>query len=442
MSAAAVDANFEDEGGEQKGQGLAVVGGSALEAITRGEIDMQVATAKRFPRSISKFKSDAVTMATLDEETAASCFYTLKRAGKVIEGPAVRLAEIVATCWGNIRTQARVIAEDGRFVTAQGIAWDMERNNLASMETQRRITNSKGHTYSDDMIGVTANAAAAIAYRNAVFKIVPNALVRAVYREARKAALGDAKTLVQRRQAAIEWFAKAGISLQQLLAYLERGGIDDIGLEELGILTGTRTAITEGTTTLDETFPPEALKSGTFGFGKKTQSETPAAADKDELADAEKRWADEKAAREAPATAEAPKQEAKAEASPADDKTEPKSKKGKKADEPAPADNQKAQLPFVLAQIAAAKSEDELKKLAPNMNFLATADKPKAMGAFAQRRAELEFADDEAPKADEDTAKAARVAEKLRKEQEFIERGKKAKEEAQQKLPAGMDDGS
>lgn len=230
---------------------------TALERITRGEVDMQVATAHRFPRSIKAFKEEALSMATLDQETAASCFYCVPRDGKTIEGPGVRLAEIVASCWRNLRAEARVVDEDGKFVTSQGTAWDIERNVLVRMEVKRRITNKKGQRYSDDMIVTTGNAASAIAFRNAVFKVVPSAYTKAIYEEVRKVAAGDAKTLTVRRDAAFAWFAKSGVAKDRVLGVLGKKGMDDVGLDDLVTLTGLRTAIAEGTTSVEEAFPTE-----------------------------------------------------------------------------------------------------------------------------------------------------------------------------------------
>ncbi len=50
---------------------------TALEAVTRAEIDIQVATAKRFPRSISRFVAEAKSMVNLDPDLAAQCTYVL-----------------------------------------------------------------------------------------------------------------------------------------------------------------------------------------------------------------------------------------------------------------------------------------------------------------------------------------------------------------------------
>src|SRR5690348_6841125 len=68
----------------------------ALSAVDRASIDMQIATAKQYPRSITAALREATELATLDEETAKTMLYALKRGGKVIPGPSVRLAEILA----------------------------------------------------------------------------------------------------------------------------------------------------------------------------------------------------------------------------------------------------------------------------------------------------------------------------------------------------------
>lgn len=233
---------------------------SFIESQSRGEVDVQIATAKRFPRSVKRFVAKATELATLDEETAQSCFYSLPRDGKNIEGPSARLAEIVAASWGNIRAQANIIDEDGGFITAQGICWDLENNVAVSTEVRRRITQKNGRRFSDDMIGVTANAACSIALRNAVFKVVPMALVRPVYRKAREVAIGNADTLNDRRQKMIAYFGKMGVRPEQICAKVEKAGIEDIGLDEIGILIGISTAIKEGDTTIDEQFPAAAPK--------------------------------------------------------------------------------------------------------------------------------------------------------------------------------------
>ena len=232
---------------------------SALEALARGEIDIQITTAKRFPRSVRQFRDDALSMATISEETAAACFYALKRDGRTIEGPSVRLAEIVASAWGNMRVEGRVIDTDESFVTCKGTAWDLQRNVALSVEVKKRITNRQGKRYGDDMIAVTSNATTSIAIRNAIFRVIPAAYTQDLYRECRRVAVGDASTLADRRDRALAHFGKLGIDAARVCAALEVRGEADITLEHLATLQGWRTSLRDGEAELDTIFPPAAI---------------------------------------------------------------------------------------------------------------------------------------------------------------------------------------
>ena len=233
---------------------LEVTTHSAVEAITRGEIDVQIATAKRFPRSLKTFKDRALEMATLDQDTAESCIYALPRDGKTIEGPSARLAEILASAYGNMRIEGRPVDDDGRFITARGTAFDIQNNVLIAFETKRRITSKNGKRFSDDMVGVTSNAATSIAIRNAVLKVVPKAFWGPVYEACRQVAVGDASTLVKRRDTMLTYFLKLGVIHEKVFRLLEVKGVEDITLEHMGTLKGLATAIKEGDTTVDEAF--------------------------------------------------------------------------------------------------------------------------------------------------------------------------------------------
>ena len=220
----------------------------------REEVDIQIATARRFPRSLKSFLQKTMTMATLDEETAASCFYSLKRGGKLIEGPSIRLAEIAASSWGNIRFSGRVVAEEHDCVVAVGTAHDLETNVVTSIEVRRRILDRDGKRFNSDMIVTTGNAATAIAMRNVIFKIIPKSYIDTIWAAAKKVAVGDATTLITRRQKALEHFQKMGVSKELVLQYLEKTGIEEIGLNEIEKLLGLIQALKDGETTIEKVF--------------------------------------------------------------------------------------------------------------------------------------------------------------------------------------------
>jgi hypothetical protein len=238
-------------------EGRLVAEDSTISLLNRSEIEQQIATARRFPRSVKKFRDEALQMVTLSESIAEQCIYALPRDGKTIEGPSARFAEVIASAWGNCRAGARVVDDTGEFVTAQGVFHDLERNVAITYEVQRRITDKRGNRYKADMIGVTANAACSIALRNAILKGVPKAFWEDMYTEARKVIMGDIKTLANRRATAVAMFQKFGVSVEQILLKLgitTGGGVEDIGLEHLVVLKGLLTAIKEGDTSAEEAF--------------------------------------------------------------------------------------------------------------------------------------------------------------------------------------------
>lgn len=228
----------------------------SLAALTRSEIDVQIATAKQYPRNLANVLGNIETLATMDEEIAGSCFYTLRRQGKIIEGASVRMAEIIASSWGNLRVQARIIGNDGKMITAQGVCHDLESNYAVSAEVKRRITDKMGHTFSEDMQVVTGNAACAIAMRNALFKVVPAALVKKVIDKAKKVSLGESMTLETSRAKMLQYFKTIGIEEKQIFDYLSIKKLDEITIDMVIELRGLANAIKEGTTTAKEAFAP------------------------------------------------------------------------------------------------------------------------------------------------------------------------------------------
>lgn len=236
-----------------------------LQAINRAEVDMQISTAKQYPRDLNAVLNKIATYATMDKETAEDCFYVLRRKDAngqdtVIEGLSVRMAEIIAGAWGNLRVQTRIIGNDGRMITAQAVCHDLETNFAVSKEVKRSIMTKKGYTYSQDMQVVTGNAAASIAFRNAVLTVIPKAVTKRIINEVKQVALGQSIDLETSRQNIIQYFAKLGVSQQQLFDYLGIKKLEEIDKQSVFELRATANAIKEGTTTVQETFVRPAVE--------------------------------------------------------------------------------------------------------------------------------------------------------------------------------------
>ena len=257
---------------------LEVLQTGALSELNRSEIDIQIATAKQYPRDLKKVLGNIRALATMDEETAEDCFYALKRGygndASLIEGLSVRLAEIFASSWGNLRVQTRIIGNDGKTITAQGVCHDLETNVAVCTEVKRRITNKQGQTFSEDMQVVTGNAASAIAFRNAIFKVIPKAYTKKVIEEIKQVALGEANNHEMKRQSTIKWFEARGVALDEILQSIEADCVESIDAEKLLTLRATCTAIKEGTTTIQETFKAKKNDSAAYADSLKNKATT------------------------------------------------------------------------------------------------------------------------------------------------------------------------
>ena len=231
-----------------------------VDAVERANVDSQVATAKRYPRNIKRSIDNSIVMATMDSETAQSCGYALPRGGKPITGPSVHLAKIVVSNWGNMRTEAKVVQITDKQIISRGTCWDLEANVTSAFEVRRSIVDSKGKRYSDDMITVTGNAANSIAYRNAVFSVVPKAVVDKVYKAAQRFITGDLsdeEKLIKRRTDAINHFNEEwGITEAEVIRLCGKQTVNQIRANEIALLLGMAQSLKDGDTTVDDLMKP------------------------------------------------------------------------------------------------------------------------------------------------------------------------------------------
>jgi hypothetical protein len=106
------------------------------------------------------------------------------------------------------------------------------------------------------MIGVTGNAAASIALRNAILAGIPQAYWRMAYLAALKTAMGTTETFATKRKRAMDWFAERGVLASRVYAALGVKGAADIGGDQILMMAGWKTAIDVEGVKPDEIFPP------------------------------------------------------------------------------------------------------------------------------------------------------------------------------------------
>ena len=236
----------------------------------KATIDMQISTAKAYPRNIKRSMENAIAIVTIDQETAKTCTYSVPRGGKPITGPSVHLAKILAQVWGNLRVESKVVSIDSKQITSEAVCFDLENNLAIKAQVKRSIMGKTGR-FSDDMITVTGNAANSIALRNAVLSVIPRAIVDKVYNSAKQAITGDVSDeakLISRRKQVVDGLKDTfSVTEKEILTAIGKAAINHITSDDLVVLIGIGTAIKDGDTTVEMAFR------GTKAVEKKTPQE-------------------------------------------------------------------------------------------------------------------------------------------------------------------------
>lgn len=236
-------------------------------ALVRAEIDMQISTAHAYPRNVVACRDELVALVTLDLDVAESCVYSLPRDGKAVTGPSVRLAEMAITAWRNTKCAWRVTNETDSYVECEGIAHDMEKNVVFSGYARRMLLDRYGKRYSPSMVQTTTQACGAIAYRNAVFKVIPAALINPAIKAARQYILDNVGDYQQKIPDLARAMEGVGVSIPLLCRYFNLDKIDDISADQYVTTKGIYSAIVAGDTVAGDYFgtaktAPEKKKSG------------------------------------------------------------------------------------------------------------------------------------------------------------------------------------
>lgn len=223
-------------------------------------IDVQIATAKTYPRNLKRAVDNSIAIVTMDQETASTCTYSLPRGGKPVTGPTVHLAKVLAQQWGNLRCEAKVVEIGQKQITSQAVAFDLENNLAIKVEVKRSIMSKTGR-FNDDMITMTGNAANAIALRNAILAVIPRAVVDKVYNEAKRTITGDLSDqtkLLAKRKKVFDGFKETyALTEQEILSAIGKAAVEHITQDDLVVLIGIGQAIKDGETTVNDAFRPK-----------------------------------------------------------------------------------------------------------------------------------------------------------------------------------------
>ncbi|WP_199256845.1 hypothetical protein [Alteribacillus sp. YIM 98480] len=115
---------FENQA-QPQGQGGIMAQSSSSREME--EVKGQIFMAKQFPRNI--FQSEQRILDNCKRPSLAEvAIYQYPRGGTRVEGPSIRLAEVLAQNWGNLSFGVKELEQREGESTAMAYAWDLETN--------------------------------------------------------------------------------------------------------------------------------------------------------------------------------------------------------------------------------------------------------------------------------------------------------------------------
>jgi len=146
------------------------------------EIQAMVFMAKQFPRNQIQ-AADRIINACTRQTLADSAVYSYPRGGQNIEGPSIRLAEVLAQNWGNLDFGIRELSQENGVSTVEAYAWDLETNVRQAKVFQvvhKRVSKGGAKTLTDprDIYEMVANQGSR-RLRACILSVIPGDIVEA-----------------------------------------------------------------------------------------------------------------------------------------------------------------------------------------------------------------------------------------------------------------------
>lgn len=239
-------------------------------ATTRQAQEVQAAmiVARKFPRDEQKAIAKIMN-ACKRMSLAEMSQYEYARGGTSITGPSIRLAEVLAQCWGNIDFGVVELERKHGASVAMSYCWDLETNVRQTkvftvQHTRDTRQGQKALRDERDVYEVVANNGAR-RLRACILGVIPGDIQDMAIEECDKTLAGENREpLIDRVRKMVLAFQEIGVSPAMLEAKVNHK-LDAVTLRELARLGKVFTAIRDGIGTIEEHFKQDAPANGEKG---------------------------------------------------------------------------------------------------------------------------------------------------------------------------------
>ncbi len=197
---------------------------------TSSRVEAEARAALAVAKSCRRDEVDAIDRiknACQRLRVAETAEYSYSRGGTEINGPSVKLLEVVAGAWGNIQSGFRELSRQNGESVVEAFAWDLETNNKKVVEfsvAHRRDTKGGGKALTEerDIYELIANMAQR-RVRKCLECVIPRDIVDDALDECAKTLKAKVDLTPERIKGMVEKFSKDhGVTVSQIEKRIQR----------------------------------------------------------------------------------------------------------------------------------------------------------------------------------------------------------------------------
>lgn len=207
---------------------------------------IQYEIAKKYPRDINKIKLDIINI--LKKENIENLFYKIPRKDKngklfFVEGLSIRFAEIIVSNYKNIKINSYFDKIENNLIICKCNIIDFETNTNITIDVSKSIIDKYNNKLNNEQIALFSNSLISIAFRNSIYKIIPNYLINEILNELKNNIKNKIKNNFNEiKYSVINYFNELNIK-NEVFNYLDIKSENDINEDILYNLYGLRSSI-------------------------------------------------------------------------------------------------------------------------------------------------------------------------------------------------------
>lgn len=255
------------------------------------EVKGQIFMARQFPRNV--FQSEQRILDNCKRPALAqAAVYRYPRGGTSVEGPSIRLAEVLAQNWGNLSFGIKELEQKNGESVAMAYAWDLETNvrqEKVFYVPHIRYTRNGTTKLTDprDIYEMVANNGAR-RLRACILGIIPGDIVDRAVEECNKTLSGANKSPLKERLArALEGFKERHRVTQEQIEKRFGYNIEAFTERDLIDLVQIFNSLKDGMSNIDDWFDKDSKKKQSSGLAESFKDEDPKAGQKADKKDKE-----------------------------------------------------------------------------------------------------------------------------------------------------------